>query len=162
MRLLIFILAITISSCGQNDSKQKELDLKERELALKEKELNLQKDSMKAANKISANDQTTNTNSQGNEPSTDPSKFTGSWVGQGQDMIEIRYNNGQYFITLDADNTSQPNKTVVKAKEENGKLIVDPGIAYGYNGTSTMTLVGSKKIILRSGSSNYTYERGEL
>jgi len=162
MRLFIFILAITISSCGQNDSKQKELDLKERELNLKEKELNLQKDSMRIVNKIPSSDQTTNTNPPVNEPATDPSKFTGSWIGQGQDMIMIRYANGQYFITLDADNTSQPNKTVVKAKEENGKLLVEPGIAYGYNGISTMTLVGSKKLILKSGSSNYTYERGEL
>ena len=128
----------------------------------KEKELNLQKDSIKAANKIQANDQTTNTNSPATEPATDPSKFTGSWVGQGQDMIVIRYDNGQYFITLDADNDSQPNKTVVKAKEENGKLIVEPGIAYGYNGTSTMTLVGSKKLILKYGRTSYTYERGEL
>ncbi len=163
MRLLIFILAITISSCGQSDSKQKELDLKEKELNLKEKELTLQKDSMNAANKISTNEPTTTTNNNTpvNEPATDPSKFTGSWVGQGQDLIQIRYDNGQYYITLDADN-SKPNKTVIKAKEENGKLLVEPGIAYGYNGTSTMTLVGSKKLVLKSGSSNYTYERGEL
>jgi hypothetical protein len=100
-------------------------------------------------------------NTSGNEQSTDPSKFTGSWVGQGMDYIEIRFNNGQYFITLDADNTSKPNKTVIKAKEENGKLIVDPGISYGFNGTSTMTLVG-KKLILKAGNSTYTYERRQL
>lgn len=43
MRHYILILFITISllSCGQNDTKQKELELKERELALKEKELEL-------------------------------------------------------------------------------------------------------------------------
>ncbi len=159
MRLLIFILVLSISSCGQNDSKQKELDLKERELAVKEKELKLQKDSLDAVNKIAVNNQTNTTNTPVNEQATDPSKFTGSWTGQGQDLIEIRFNNGQYFITLDADNTSQPNKTIVKAKEENGKLIVEPGIAYGYNGISTMTLVGNKKLILKSGNSNYTYER---
>ena len=35
-------------SCGQNDTKQKELELKERELALKEKELTLKQDSANA------------------------------------------------------------------------------------------------------------------
>lgn len=46
MRPLIFILALSILSCGQSDTKQKELDLKEKELALKEKELALkEKDS---------------------------------------------------------------------------------------------------------------------
>lgn len=43
MRQIIFILTISlfIMSCGQNDTKQRELELKERELALKEKELSL-------------------------------------------------------------------------------------------------------------------------
>jgi hypothetical protein len=43
MRHIIFVLALSlfIMSCGQNDTKQKELELKERELALKEKELSL-------------------------------------------------------------------------------------------------------------------------
>ena len=43
---LILTLSICILSCGQSDTKQKELELKERELALKEKEFALkQKDS---------------------------------------------------------------------------------------------------------------------
>ena len=161
MRLLIFILAITFYSCGSNDTKQKELDLKEKELALKEKELSFQNDSVNAANKTPVTNQPNNTNTPVNEPAADPSRYTGQWVGQGQDLIMINYSNGQYFITLNADNTS-PNKTIVKAKEENGKLIVEPGISYGYNGISIMTLVGSKKLVLRSGKSGYTYERGEL
>lgn len=39
--ILIFCITILILSCGQNETKQKELELKERELALKEKELAL-------------------------------------------------------------------------------------------------------------------------
>jgi len=39
--LITLTLSIFILSCGQNDIKQKELELKERELALKEKELAL-------------------------------------------------------------------------------------------------------------------------
>ena len=49
MRHNIFILCITtiLLSCGQNDTKQKELELREREIALKEKELALkQNDSL--------------------------------------------------------------------------------------------------------------------
>jgi hypothetical protein len=43
MRHIIFILTISlfVMSCGQTDTKQKELELKEKELALKEKELSL-------------------------------------------------------------------------------------------------------------------------
>ena len=42
MRQIILLFAIaTLFSCGQNDTKQKELELKEREIALKEKELTL-------------------------------------------------------------------------------------------------------------------------
>src|ERR1035437_9179840 len=36
---LIPLFVLLLISCGQNDTKQKELELKERELALKEKEL---------------------------------------------------------------------------------------------------------------------------
>jgi len=47
--ILMMIAVIFITSCGQNDTKQKELELKEKELALKEKELNLrEKDTAKA------------------------------------------------------------------------------------------------------------------
>ena len=49
MKFLTFsICMLMLFSCGQNDTKQKELELKEKELALKEKELNLrEKDSAK-------------------------------------------------------------------------------------------------------------------
>jgi hypothetical protein len=38
MRYIIILIFISLLSCNQNDTKQKELELKERELALKEKE----------------------------------------------------------------------------------------------------------------------------
>lgn len=43
MRLIIFLLTFSLflSSCTQNDTKQKELDLREKELALKQKEFEL-------------------------------------------------------------------------------------------------------------------------
>ena len=54
MRYTILIVTIlTLFSCSQSDTKQKELDLKEKELALKEKELNLrEKDSVKPLAKV--------------------------------------------------------------------------------------------------------------
>jgi hypothetical protein len=56
MRHIIFILTISffIMSCGQNDTKQKELELKERELALKEKELALKQDTANSKNPTQA------------------------------------------------------------------------------------------------------------
>lgn len=52
MGAIIFALFI-LSSCGQNDNKQKELELKERELALNEKELALkEKDSIQENKKL--------------------------------------------------------------------------------------------------------------
>lgn len=53
MRQLFFLstFSLFLISCGQNDTKQKELELKEKELALKEKELNLrEKDSATSPN----------------------------------------------------------------------------------------------------------------
>jgi len=54
MRHFILIFAVaTLLSCGQNDTKEKELELKEKELALKEKELNLrEKGSIKTIAKV--------------------------------------------------------------------------------------------------------------
>lgn len=43
----ILTLAILITSCGQTDTKQKELELKEKELALKQKELDLKEKELK-------------------------------------------------------------------------------------------------------------------
>ena len=43
--IILFALVVTLFSCGQNSTKQKELELKEKELALKEKELQLKEKS---------------------------------------------------------------------------------------------------------------------
>lgn len=55
MKRVIYLLAalLFMLSCGQTDTKQKELELKERELALKEKEFELRtKDSSNTQNQI--------------------------------------------------------------------------------------------------------------
>lgn len=79
MRYIYYALitSLVIISCGQNDTKQRELDLKERELDLKEKELAM--DSTLNANAIKSKNPTdvkkvtqqkqpkANTNSTGNE-----------------------------------------------------------------------------------------------
>jgi len=41
LKTLILTISLFIFSCGQNDRKQKELDIKDKELALKQKELDL-------------------------------------------------------------------------------------------------------------------------
>lgn len=60
MKYLFIIFTFALLSCGQNETKQKELELKERELALKEKELVLrEKDSshlIPAAQEVKIND----------------------------------------------------------------------------------------------------------
>lgn len=58
MRKIIFLLTISllVISCGQNENKQKELELKERELSLKEKELELKlKDTATSIKNLNAN-----------------------------------------------------------------------------------------------------------
>ena len=50
---VILVASLFLGSCGQNNSKQKELELRERELALKEKELQLKSDSILRSNKES-------------------------------------------------------------------------------------------------------------
>ena len=155
MRPILLFLLLTALSCNTNDNKQKETTGKTTETVN-----SIKKDSAPPAGNNKVTDVPVNAP---NTPVTDnlpgASKYTGSWVGQGEDRIMINYSNGQYLITLDADNTSQPNKTVVKAKEENGKLIVEPGIYYGYNGMSTMIPIGNNKLVLHSGRNTYTYER---
>ena len=159
MRQLFFLLAFAVISCTNNNSKQDELDKKEKELAVKEKELNQRKDSLQDATKMVSNNQQPTETPATNESMADPSKYTGQWVGQGEDMINIAYSNGQYLITLDYNNTDNPNKLIIKAKEVNGSLLVDPGIYYGYNGMSTMTLSATNKLVLKSGKNSYSYER---
>jgi hypothetical protein len=59
MRHIIKVLALSfiVAACGQNDNKQKELELKERELALKEKELALkEKDTANLKKQSAIND----------------------------------------------------------------------------------------------------------
>jgi len=62
--ITILTLSFIIASCGQNDNKQKELELKEKELALKEKEFALkQEDSLSNQTKPATTTSTEVTNS---------------------------------------------------------------------------------------------------
>ena len=161
MRQLFILLAIAVISCTGNNNKQDELDKKEKELAVKERELNQRKDSLQVATIMVSNNQKPMDNPPTNESLTDPSKYTGQWVGQGEDMINIAYSNGQYLITLDYNNPDKMLNTIINAREDKGSLLVDPGIYYGYNGMSTMTLSGTNKLVLKSGKNSYTYERAK-
>lgn len=68
MRYIIFFVAFaTLLACGQNETKQKELELKEKELALKEKELALDS-AMKANTAKSTNPTDTKKETQQEKP----------------------------------------------------------------------------------------------
>jgi hypothetical protein len=79
MRLIIFLLVISVFliSCGQTDTKQKELELKEKELALKEKELQLKETESKGI--ISSDTSKSNVPSTKIELTSDHSKFSNFW-----------------------------------------------------------------------------------
>ena len=60
--LLFLALIIFVTSCGQNDSKEKELELQKRELDLKQKELELkEKELNQSSSPVRQNDSITNT-----------------------------------------------------------------------------------------------------
>lgn len=67
--MLLLTISFFVFSCGQNDTKQKELELKERELALKEKELEL-KQKNNSSGKVSLTPTTATTKSNPNNAAT--------------------------------------------------------------------------------------------
>ncbi len=81
MRQFILILTVSIFfiSCGQNENKQKELELKEKELALKQRELDLKE---KESNTQSQKDNTAkpNTTQTATTVTSDHSKFANFWT----------------------------------------------------------------------------------
>ncbi len=85
MRHIIFLLTISVflASCGQNETKRKELELKERELALKEKEFALkQKDStITSSNSVISSRTIKNTTSSTTiNNHAEPSNITNFWT----------------------------------------------------------------------------------
>lgn len=153
MRNIIIILSVILISCGQSGSKNETAASSDKTAPVVVKD---QKDNLQVVTHPVASEQSGSSGNISTDNAANQSTYTGAWTGQGQDRIEISFSNGVYFIKMDADNSGKP---IVKAKEEGGKLIVDPGIYYGYNGMSTLTPVGSKKLVLRSGKNTYTYER---
>jgi hypothetical protein len=54
--IFLLIASLVFTSCGQNETKQKELELKEKELPLKEQELNLKEKDKNSLKTVSIND----------------------------------------------------------------------------------------------------------
>jgi len=120
MRHIIFLLTISlfIISCGQTDTKQKELELKEKELALKEKELdikqkelninldtsNLKKDNSNQAATIPPTKNISTDNQTASLPFVGKKNIDEFWLvgeGSGQNIlysIEIK-SNGDVYLT---------------------------------------------------------------
>ena len=69
MRHFILLIAVaTLLSCGQNDTKQKELNLKEKELALRQKELELKEKEIKKDTIVNNIVSTTNSATKNSNP----------------------------------------------------------------------------------------------
>ena len=111
MRHIIFILSISlfVISCGQSDTKQKELELKEKELALKQQELELKEKELKTDSGSSStpktNKENSNTISSGTYSvksdksyfynSADPNTIRKGYMVKG-DIIDIQKIDGDY------------------------------------------------------------------
>ena len=126
MRHIILLFAImTLLSCGQNDTKQKELELKERELALKEKELQQKADSLKTHNNISGQTESKdNTNISIQEDLQNQPDYLSKWLSEtigcdfpiGANVLsKANFNSSNYQIKA---SSTFINKIEVK---ENGK-----------------------------------------
>ena len=117
MRQIIFLLTVSllVISCGQNDTKKKELELKEKELVLKEKELNLrEKDSAVSQN-------------------TSPQTET-SFIGPGYYKV---INDKTYFFNTPDLQTRRASYILKNDEVEVHKSVGDFGYAvYGYKDAS--------------------------
>ena len=154
MRHIIFILTLSffIISCGQNDTKQKELELKEKELALKQKELELKEKEVKTdsnsinpqpTNKVSSNNITSGIYTVKSDKSffynsADPSTIRKGYMVKG-DIINIQKGDGDFaygiytggsgsqitgwVLSVDLEKSSNTNKPIQNDAGDRGKFI---------------------------------------
>lgn len=104
----IVIASIIMVSCGQNNNKQKELELKERELALKEKEFYLDSLQKTSSNKTSTAKSTQTENKINNNTpqtvqnnlETDENIFIGKWEEdrEGSMRTKIAKKGSGYYV----------------------------------------------------------------
>ena len=162
---LLLTISLFIISCGQTDTKQKELELKERELAIKEKELEI--DSIKHSVSAEANSKTSsiadskpsitvNTTTE-SEKNTDRSRFIGTyqWSGncpRGCDYTYVFSDNGKVIVTFESGQgtESATNDWSINEKTKTLKLGVER-FTYKFKG---------KKIVLID--TNYPDDLKEL
>ena len=119
MREFIFLLILSLSiiSCGQNDTKQKELDIKEKELALKEKGVALKEKEINA-------DSSAKSNALAN--STTPEQMILDIRSEFKRINSIRLTTKKYNFHCDTDGT-------ITYYTDNGK-IVKIAIDWGFMG----------------------------
>lgn len=161
--IILLVIVTTLFSCGQTNTKEKELELKEKELTLKEKELNLkekalQADTIKEKNKQTALLSTKNSDKKEiNKAKLDLSKFAGSWHGDEADLILIKVNGKSVIVYSDYDND--------KAILYKGTAIDNSSFeTSSYNGEakgikSIWRLNGSRITITTNGKRVYGYQR---
>jgi len=105
---VLIIASFLFASCGQNSSKQKELELKERQLALKEKELALKEKGLSGtdsliqktspvSNNPTAFNSKTNTENKEQAINNVGAEFLGLWKYDDDAFIKITKNNSGRF-----------------------------------------------------------------
>jgi hypothetical protein len=113
--IVLIFFATLLFSCGQTDTKQKELELKEKELNLKERELSLkEKSSQTDTSKEQAKPPVSNpikdtSNKAISKTNFSLTKFAGSWLGEENDAILIKVNGNSIVGYSDYDNNKEIN-----------------------------------------------------
>jgi len=160
LSISLIMMSLTLFSCNDSATKQKELELKEKELELKEKELAMQNG--EKTNTPSANNNNTNTNNVAKGgTSTPPSVGTKTIVGTGvlmraQPSVEGAkmgsFNNNESVEVLESKAPQNQNEAVTATEV---KLYSD------YNGKYITTLNKGKALVIdrKEGDTYYvTYQ----
>ena len=122
MKILLFILTLTFISCGQNETKQRELELKERELALKEKEMELKEKGVSADTSIKKTVPLSNTT---------PEQLVLDIRSEFKRINSLRLTPKKYKFVCDTDGT-------ITYYTDNGK-VVKIAIDWGFIGDGSST-----------------------
>lgn len=148
----IVFFTLVLIGCGQDSSKQKELELKEKELQLKEKELQLKEDSIKGVNENEKPNHTKpeveNKNSSTSEIE-DKCNILNAWLKDA-----IGYNSGINISTFKKSNFN----SVENYKNSISNSFKEK-IAFRVNGLKPEIEVSHKSIILRFENEEYSYEK---
>jgi hypothetical protein len=166
---ILLVVVVTLYSCGQNDTKQKELELKERELALKEKELELKDKEVKTdsnsissqpTNKVNSNTITSGTYSVKPDKSyfyksANPSTIRKGYMVKG-DIVNIQKLDGDFaYGVYTSTSGSQITGWVLSADLEKSTSTIKPN-----KPATAKFLVKSNGLVLLVNQKEFMIEKG--